>query len=346
MIVKWGVIGCGDIAQRIGIPALQQASRSELVAVVSRDRGRARAIADRYRVKRFYTRVEDMLNDDDVNAVYVATPPALHCDQTRLSAAAGKHVLCEKPMAVNAPECAAMIKACAEHNVQLAIAYYRRFYPKVQMIKEILDQERIGRVVFARSQTTLYYNPLDPTDPKEWRATKTLGGGGCLIDAGSHRLDLLAHLLGDAMQVCAFARNTTGDYPVEDSAYLIAEFASGAHALANYNWNTEVRSDEFVIHGSLGKIVAGPLDSPELVVHASGKVEQYRLPRNELTHLPVVENFVRGINGEEALLIPGDAGIKASQMIDAAYEASRAGVAVDPQGVGHTTGAHSAVDLP
>jgi len=333
VIVKWGVIGCGDIARRIGIPAIRQASRSELVAVMSRDPGRARDIADQYNAIRCYTRVEDLLNDDEVNAVYIATPPALHCDQTCLCAAAGKHVLCEKPMAVNAGECKAMIAACAEHNVKLAIAYYRRFYPKIRKIKEILDGGRIGKIIFARCQTTLYYNPPNPMDPLEWRATTALGGGGCLIEVGSHRLDVLAYLLGEAVQMNAFTSSATCDYPVEDSVYLIAGFASGAQAIANFNWNTKTYSDELEVHGINGKIVASPLDSERFIVHLSENIEEYRLPRNEVTHLPVVENFIRSVNDEEKLLVPGDEGIKASQMIDSAYASSRSLKAVEVQEV-------------
>ena len=324
MIVRWGVLGCGDIAQRIGIPAIRQAARSELVGIASRDPQRAQTLAREHGVQP-YRDFADMLADDQVNAVYIATPPALHCAQTILCAHAGKHVLVEKPMAVTARECAAMIQACANQRVQLMVAYYRRFYPKIQKIKSLLTENVIGKIIFARAQMTMRYNPVDRADERAWRMTPDVGGGGCLIDLGSHRLDLLANFFGAATQVAAFTSRADNDNAVEDAAYLVAEFANGAHALANFNWNTATRTDELEIHGARGIIVATPLDAPTLTIHTSDQVIAYELPRCEITHLPVIENFVRSINGEETLQSSGDDAIRASQMIDAAYQASASG---------------------
>jgi predicted dehydrogenase len=328
MIVKWGVIGCGDIAQRMGIPAILQAARSELVAVADTNAARAAEVGARFGARRSYSSVEGLLRDKEVNAVYIAVPPAAHHDLTVQCASAGKHVLCEKPMAATAAECADMIQTCAARRVQLAVAYYRRFYPKVEKIQGLLQAGRIGQVVFARIQFTMWYNPSNPADAKEWRTQRAAGGGGCLVDLGSHRLDILTALLGDANRVSASLGTTACDYAVEDCAYVLAEFSDGARAFANFHWNTQARTDELEIYGTEGRIVATPLDGAGLHLHTTAGEESWELPRNELTHLPVVENMVRSLNGEEPLRVPGEEAIKASRIIDAAYRSARDGSAV------------------
>jgi len=328
MIVKWGVIGCGDIAQRMGIPAILQAPRSELVAVADTNAARAAEVGARFGANHVCSSVEELLRDEEVNAVYIAVPPTAHRDLTVQCALAGKHVLCEKPMAVTAAECADMIHTCSARRVLLAIAYYRRFYPKVLKIRELLQAGRIGQVVFARIQFTMWYNPVDPAAGKEWRTQKAAGGGGCLVDLGSHRLDILAALLGDACRVSASLGTTACNYAVEDCAYVLAEFPGGVRAFASFNWNTRAQTDELELYGTEGRIIASPLDQASLHVHTPAGIQSWELPRNELTHLPVVENVVRNLNGEESLRVPGEEAIKASRVIDAAYRSAREGCAV------------------
>jgi predicted dehydrogenase len=326
MKIKWGVLGCGDIAQRMGIPAIVKAEGSDLMAVMDIDQVRANEIASQFGAKESYGDINDLLNNEEINAIYIATPPALHCKQTHSAANAGKHVLCEKPMAMSERECESMVQVCKENGVILGVAYYRRFYPKIQFIKTVLDSGQIGKPTFARCQTSVLYNPSNLDDPKEWRATKSLGGGGCLIEIGSHRLDLLVYLLGNPVQVTAFTSNKAFSYQVEDSAYLIIEFINDAYALASFNWNMALKSDEFEIHGTLGKIIASPLDSESLFVLSDGEMKEYNLPRNDMTHLPLIENFIGSINNKDKLLVPGKEAAKASNIIDAAYTAAKMGL--------------------
>jgi len=332
MIVRWGVIGCGDIARRSGIPAILRTPRSELAAVADANAARAAEVGTHFGASHVCSSVEELLRDEEVNAVYIAVPPAAHRDLTVQCAAAGKHVLCEKPMAATTAECADMIQACADGQVQLMVAYYRRFYPKVARMQELLQAGRIGQVVFARIQFTMWYNPADPGHEQEWRTQRATGGGGCLVDLGSHRLDILAALLGDAERTSASLGTTACNYAVEDCAYVLAEFAGGVRAFANFQWNTRAQTDELEIFGTQGRIVATPLDAPGLHLYTAAGVESWDLPRNELTHLPVVENMVRSLNGEEPLRVPGEEAIKASQMIDAAYQSARDGCAVTVSG--------------
>lgn len=323
MVVKWGIIGCGDVVERRGAPAIHQAANSRIVAVTSRSMGPVRRFARKYNVKKCYDSIDDLLADREVDAVYVATPPHLHRQHTIQCAEAGKHVLCEKPMAVNAQECREMIRVSKNNKVKLAVAYYRRFYPKIRRIKEMLEEGVLGRIGIVRMQNTFLHNSPYSMPPREWSMVQEIGGGGCLVDAGSHRLDLLAYLVGEASEVSAFTDMSTSRYEVEDSASLIIKFENGARGLVNFNWNVRNQTDDLEIHGDKGWIVASPLDTERLCVYEGDEVHEHKLPRCEIPHLPVIENFVKSINGEVEVFIPGEEGMKASQIIDAAYESSR-----------------------
>jgi len=327
MIVKWGIIGCGDVANRKGGPALINVERSELVAVASRTPERAREFAARHGAKRYYRTVEELLSDDEINAIYIATPPNVHCKYTVLAAEAGKHVLCEKPMAMNVRECEEMIRACRRNNVKLMVAYYRRGYPNVQWAKRFIEHDVIGEVVLAKVNATGYYNPENPNDPKHWRTNPEIAGGGVLMDFGCHYLDLLLYLFGDVTHVKALTETLHCSYSVEDSALLILKFKRGMHGLANFNWNIGVSELSFEIYGTQGKISLIPGDvsmSGDLIVYTKkeGRREIHLKPL-QITHQAIVKNFVDSLSGEEELLCPGEEAIKTNKIIEAAYQSSR-----------------------
>lgn len=149
-VLKWGLIGAGDIVRKRVAPALIDLPNCDLVAV---SRGRAElaeAFAAAFGVKRWYADWREMLVDDGIDAVYVATPVYLHAEQTIAAADAGKHVLCEKPMAMDTAECDRMIAVCRANNIKLGVAYYRRFYPVLERVWQILASGEIGNAVFAQ----------------------------------------------------------------------------------------------------------------------------------------------------------------------------------------------------
>lgn len=320
MVVKWGIIGCGDVAEHKGGPALYQVKGSELLAVMRRDIKKAKEFAERHRAKRYYGSVEELLTDKEINAVYVATPVYLHCEQTIKAAEAGKHILCEKPMAMNVAQCQRMIQKCKERNVKLMIAYYRRSYPSVKKMKDLIEVGTIGKPVLARVNLSSYYNP---TVSGQWRVDPLLSGGGVMMDVGSHRIDLLIYLLGRVEKVSAFTETLYCNYPVEDAAAMILKFRNGTQGVVNFNWNVKKEVDEFEIYGTEGKILARPLDSGNLEIHTKEGVKRFTLSPPEPTHLGVVEDFVRSLRTSRKMLCSGEEGIKTSQVMQAAYQSSR-----------------------
>ena len=322
--VHWGIIGCGDVAEHKGGPALYNVAHSRLVAVMSRRPGRAEDFARRHHAQRYYTNVEALLADEEVNAVYVATPPNVHAELTEQAARAGKHVLCEKPMAMTVAECRRMIQVCRDHGVQLMIAYYRRFFPVVIKMKEVVEAGVIGRPVRARAAVADYYTPRADGERK-WLTEKNTAGGGFLTDVATHRLDLLAFFLGKVREVAAFVDTQHFDFDVDDASVLVMRFDNGTHATGAFNWNVGASIDEFEICGTRGRLLAHNLGAGQLDVVADGTVTSHSLPAPGITHLGLVEHFVECLRTDRPNALPGEEGIQATQMTEAAYESAREG---------------------
>jgi len=323
----WGIIGCSEIAAKRFVPAVNQIREARLVAVLSRDLARAQQFADRHGIERAYADRAAFLRDPEVEAVYVASPPYRHCAEVLAAAEAGKHVLCEKPLALTGEECRRMVDACRRNGVRLAVAYPRRYYPKVQKARALLEAGAIGQLVAARVFLAGWDNP-DPSEIRAWRLVKALAGGGPLMDVGSHRLDLLAYLLGEPVDVLALADRLVHRYEVEDSAALLLRFRSNNHLVqvsAAFHWNLGVRRDEFELLGTQGSISLTPLDGPDLVLRVGRDEERASFPPAANVQLPLVEDFTRRVLAGQDARFPGEEGMKASLMIDAAYESARTG---------------------
>src|SRR3974390_3445722 len=193
--IRWGLVGCGEISRKRVVAAIQSAMDSELRACIRKDSSRLEEFQSRYRIANGYRSYVGFLADDEIDAVYIATPVVLHCQQTVQAAEHGKHVLCEKPMAMNVSECRKMIEACRRNGVRLGVAYYRRFYPAVMKIRELIQNEVLGMPILARTPLVEHAESAD-CRPLVWRFLPEAGGGGLLMDMASHRLDVLAMLFG------------------------------------------------------------------------------------------------------------------------------------------------------
>ncbi len=314
--IRWGILGCGDVAEKKGGPALCQAEGSELVAVMRRDRAKAQDFARRHGAKRAYDRAEDLLADPEIDAVYIATPPHLHKEQTLLAAAAGRHVLVEKPMALSAAECDAMIAACADAGVHLHVAYYRRFYPKFVAARALIQEEGgIGEVVAARLQMCAP-PPRVGEGGLPWRLRPEISGGGLFVDVGSHRLDILLHLLGDAAEVTGYADNRLRVAPAEDSVVFALRLRSGAQVSGSFHFATALRRDVLEIYGTEGTAVFDPFDAETFTLVGGKASGAYRQPTPSPTHLPFVQALVRAYNGADVPHVTGVEGAKATRIMD------------------------------
>lgn len=313
MTVKWVVVGVGDIARKRVIPAILAEPESQLYGVVTRDTRKAAA----YPGARAWNAIEDALRDDAVDAVYIATPVALHGPYTMACLLAGKHVLCEKPMAMNYAEAQAMI-AAVPNKVKLGVAYYRRLYPKVLRLRELLREGAIGQPVLAEANC---HNWLAAAG-REWLLDPALAGGGPLFDVACHRIDVLNFLFGGPRRVAALLSNTVHRIAVEDSATVLIDYANGARGVVDVRWNSRVARDQFRAIGTEGEIDLNPLNGPQFRVRTVGGERVEELPPHPNSHYPIVANFVAAISGGAALACSANDAAQTDWVIEQAMRAS------------------------
>jgi len=297
-VLKWLVIGIGDITTKRVIPALLGEKRSELWGIVTRDPAKAAP----YGV-RVFTDFEAALAADGADVVYVASPVFLHAPQTIASLRAGKHVLCEKPMAMNYAEAQSMVEAARTSGKTLGVAYYRRAYPKVGRAKQLLQQGAIGRPVLAYV-TCQDWRSGDGAE-RSWLVDPVLAGGGPLYDVGSHRIDVMNYLFGEPRRVAGQLSNVVHELDVEDSATVLIDYASQVRGILDVRWNSHIRRDEFRIIGTDGEMDLTPLSSPTLV-YPAGREE---LPPSANFHAPCIENYVSALLDGAPLLASGESSI-------------------------------------
>jgi len=283
-MVHWLVAGIGDIATKRVLPAILSEPRSRLAAVVTGQPAKAAA----YGVPAYAT-VEEGLADPSVTALYVATPVALHHPSVLAALRHGKHVLCEKPTAMNFAQAAEMAAVAEGTGLVCAVAYYRRLYPKIIEAKRLMAAGAIGRPVLAELHCHSWFNPTDGF--RGWLVNPELAGGGPSYDIASHRIDLLNFLFGQPIRATGFATNAEHAYAVEDNATIIIDYAGGVRGTVDARWHSRVERDECRIVGTEGELVLDPLNSPTLRTPAG----ELNLPPHSNLHFPIVHDFVNAV---------------------------------------------------
>jgi len=293
-MVNWVVVGVGDITKKAVIPAIEAEERSVLYGVVTRDLRKAEAYPG---VKAWET-LDEALQDDKVDAVYVASPVFLHVSQTIAALRAGKHVVCEKPVAMNYAEASAMVEEAKRAGRLFGVAYYRRGYPKLQRAKELIASGAIGKPLFVEA---VYHGWLE-SEERGWLRDPKVAGGGPLYDVASHRIDACNYLFGKPERAVGLRSNAVHELKVEDSATVLIGYAGGVHAVVDARWNSRVARDEFRVVGTEGEMVLTPLNGGS-IRWPDGEEE---LPTETLRHLPIIRNFVAAVLDGGSLMCAGD----------------------------------------
>jgi 1,5-anhydro-D-fructose reductase (1,5-anhydro-D-mannitol-forming) len=298
--MNWVVIGVGDIAVRRVIPAIQSLPQSCLYGLITRNPAKAKP----YKCLA-WSELAEPLRDPAVDAVYVATPVFLHASQTVQALRAGKHVLCEKPMAMNTTESRTMLDAAAETGRTLGVAYYRRTYPKVARARQLLKSGAIGLPLVAELTSHGWFDGREFDGKglnRSWLLDPAQAGGGPLFDIASHRIDVLNYLFGQPQRVTGQVSNSVHHYPVEDNATLLIEYSGGVRGIVDVRWNSKVKRDECRIRGTEGEIDLTPLNGPEL---RSPDGHEHLDPHPNL-HYPMIENFEQAVLGKSPPLASGE----------------------------------------
>lgn len=313
-MLRWLVVGIGDIAARRVAPAILAEPRSRLAGVVTRDAAKAEA----YGVPSWAS-LDDALEHSDAEAVYVSTPVFLHAPQTIAALRAGRHVLCEKPMALNYAEACAMQHAADEAQRMLGIAYYRRLYPKVARARELLAAGAIGRPFLAEATSHAWHAP--DGSARDWLFDPVRAGGGPLYDIACHRIDLMNFLFGKPLRAAGHLSTLVQPIAVEDNATVITEHESGVRGVVDVRWHSRVTRDEFRIRGTEGEMNLTPLNGPSLVW--PGGEEQ--LPPHANLHYPCIHDFVNAVLDGAPLASSGTTALLTDWVIgEATHGANRA----------------------
>lgn len=297
--IRWGIIGCGDVTEVKSGPAFQKAENSALVAVMRRNGDLARDYAQRHNVPRWYDDGDALINDPEVDAIYIATPPNAHMEYTLKAARAGKPVYVEKPMAMNFEECLTMIQACREANVALWVAHYRRALPRFRKVKELLDSGAIGtpRLVNATFYQRARKEHFDPEN-LPWRVRPEIAGAGIFYDLAAHTLDYLDYFLGPIKRRCGYAGNQAGLYEAEDVVTGNFEFMSGVHAVGIWNFNAYTSFDRTEIIGDKGKLVFSTFGTEPVVLANQAGETLFDLPTPLHVQQPLIHTIVNELNGQ------------------------------------------------
>ncbi|MFP6618953.1 MAG: Gfo/Idh/MocA family oxidoreductase [Pirellulaceae bacterium] len=318
MTIRWGILGCGDVARRRVATAIQQNPQSTLEAVCRRDPGKLESFREDFDVPRSYSDAQQLLADPEIDAVYIATPVYLHQQQAVAAANQGKHVLVEKPMAMSVAECDTMIEACQQNEVKLGVAYYRRFYPVIERLAQVLASGEIGQPLSVTAVTATAFT-FSPGDDGYWRVLMEQGGGGALMDIGSHRIDLFQYLFGPISEVSGFTSTLVADYQADNCTTLTMRFESGLHAVLQCYFGAVIDPDEFTVMGTAGRLTVSPLNGGQLVVQSATGQREETAPPAENFNTPLIDDFVTAIQDDREPGISGLQGRATNQVMEAAY---------------------------
>lgn len=312
--VRWGIVGCGDVTEVKSGPGFQQAAGSALVAVMRRDRGKAQDYARRHGVPRAYDNADALIADPEVDAVYVATPPASHASLALRVAAARKPCLVEKPMARSHAECAQMLDAFRQAGVPLWVAYYRRALPRFLKLRELVRDGAIGRVTTVHVQVTDRLATGDAAG--NWRFDPGTAGAGLFLDLASHCFDLLDFLLGPITTAHGVAMNTGGAYAAEDVTAAAFRFGDRAAGTGLWNFNADAKTDLLTVTGSEGIAVSPVFSDTDLVVTRGGVREVIEVRNPPHVHQPLIQSIVDELRGRGRCESTGESGARTSWVMD------------------------------
>lgn len=302
--ICWGIIGAGDVCEVKSGPALMQVAISSLKAVMRRTPDKAKDFAKRHGVPKWYSNADDLLNDPEIDAIYIATPPDTHEEYTLRAAALGKPVYVEKPMARTYQECLSMVEVCKKANVPLFVAYYRRALPNILKVKELIENGSIGsvRCVHINLQMTIEPEIVGASGaPDNWRVDPEIAGGGYFYDLASHQLDALDYIFGPISEAKGYSVNQSKQYLADDNTVGVFRFKNGilGHGLWSFNISKASQIDMTTIIGSKGQISFPFFGDHHVIIERENKPsEKFEFDISKHIQMPLIQTIVDELQGK------------------------------------------------
>lgn len=317
-MINWGIIGCGNVTEIKSGPAFNKVDGSRLAAVMRRNAALAEDYAKRHNVPKFYSDADDLINDKEINAVYVATPPGHHAEYAVKALKAGKPVYIEKPMALNYRECAMINKTAKEYKLPVFVAYYRRTLPGFLKIKNLLETGEIGKPRFVNFQIFNYPSEDEKAGRIPWRVKPEISGAGHFFDLGSHQLDYLDFVFGPVLKVSSIAVNQAHLYEAEDfvSASFVFKDNIAATGIWSFSASREGNRDYFEIVGEKGIIKTSTFTyEPIVLINGNGRRE-FINERPENIQFYLIEQIVKALSGKGDVVSTGVSAARTSKVMD------------------------------
>lgn len=296
-IVRWGILGCGNVTEVKSGPAYQKTKGFKVEAVMRRDASKAADYAKRHNISKYYSDADALINDPEIDAIYIATPPDTHHFYGLKVALAGKICCIEKPLAPNYKESLEIFEAFKTKNIPLFTAYYRRTLPRFEQIKTWIDNNEIGKLRSIRWNLTKPASDQDLSKEYNWRTDAKIAPGGYFDDLASHGLDLFSFLLGTITKVSGYSTNQQQLYSAKDAITACWLHESGVTGNGNWNFGSNNREDLVEIVGSKGKINFSIFENdPIILSNENGKTELFiEHPENvQLQHVERMREHLLG----------------------------------------------------
>lgn len=317
-IIRWGIIGCGDVTEVKSGPAFNKVPNSRLVAVMRRNAAKAEDYARRHNVDKWYSDARALINDPGVDAVYIATPPLQHEDYTEQALRAGKPVYVEKPMALNAAAARRMVRVANETGVQLCVAHYRRQQPLFQKVKALLAEGAIGKPRLVNLQCLQPHQaPMITQTEDAWRYDPAISGGGLFFDLAPHQLDLQLYFFGQPQQVNGFSLNAAGLYHADDTTCGQVLFPNGVLFNGAWCFTVQPYRDSCEIVGTEGSLEFKIFEHRLLTLKKEDKEIQFSFEALPHVQQPMIEKVVDYFLGKGENPCPGEEGLVVMEMMEA-----------------------------
>ena len=299
--INWGFIGCGEVTEKKSGPAFNEVEGSQVVAVMSRSENKARSYAERHHIRKWYTDAQELIDDPDVNAIYIATPPSSHATFAIMAMRAGKPVYIEKPLAASYNDCIRINRISEQTGVPCFVAYYRRYLPYFQKVKEIIENGTIGKVINVQIRFSVPPRDLDYKNEKElpWRLQPDIAGGGYFYDLAPHQIDLLQNIFGVITRAHGYPANRAHLYKAEDTVSACFFFENGVTGSGSWCFvgHESAKEDRIEIIGDKGSLSFSVFTYESIVLITSEGKQSITVPNPSYVQLPMIKHVIEHLQG-------------------------------------------------